>query len=145
MGDFFYTKIKTEDSSIAIKQKWVMLGTDLLSDECSVPAVHSGVPGVPPQDQTVCALGCVSWRTPHPGSDRCRGPGADWHGPWTSPADWGWGAEGRASDTQRGWHYYTPHTLRSHKKEKLIKQDHHNIYSKLMWALLCPTLCRLST
>lgn len=99
-----------------------MINTDLLSDECSVPAVHSEGPGAPPQGQTVCALGCVSWRTPRPGSDQYRGSEADWHALWTTPADWGWGAEGRASSRQMGWQHYTPHTLRSRKIGEMNKR-----------------------
>lgn len=122
--------------SIPTKQHWVMQSSDLLWDECSVPAVHSEEQGVPPQDQTGCASGCVSWRTPRPGSDRCRGPEAGWPGPWTSLAGWGWGAERRAWDTQWGWHYYTPHTLRGHmkKKKKPVKENHHSRHKKLMWS-----------
>lgn len=106
-----------------------MQNADLLSNECSGPAVHSEEPGVPPQDQTACVLGCVSWRTPRPGSDRCRGPEADWPGPWTSPAGWGWGAEDRVSGRLRGWQCYTPRTLRGHKKEKSASQSDHSTYS----------------
>lgn len=96
------------------------MNSDLLSDECSVPAVHSEGPGAPLQDRTAYALECVSWRTPHRGNDQCRGPGGDWPGPWSSPAGLGWGAEVRVSNTQTGWQHYTLHTLKIHKKESWI-------------------------
>lgn len=93
------------------------MNSDLLSGECSVPAVHSEGPGAPQQDQTVYALESVSWRTPHPGNDQCRGPEGDWLGPWSSPAGLVWGAEAHVSNTQTGWQYHILHTLKIHIKD----------------------------
>ena len=103
---------------------------DLLSSECSGPAVHSVEPVAPPQDQTVCALGCVSWRTPHLGSGRCRGLKAGWPSPSTSPAGWGWDAEDRVSDRLRGWRCYTPRTLRQMQSVMRLEMLRwlHNMY-----------------